>query len=214
MYLDTLGRWQKLRPLSSTSPLSDKVALFYISCVRQDALLDDVMLGFRLKEGLDLDVVASNYGQTAVRRIEEGVAEGLRRGWVIRDRNGSNSSDGGGTSGTGGVGVVGQVADALGTRSGTEGVSKANSVGADCVVDWRDDDSSGRAGGEAGGGGEIETAQGVVSGGSPSGGLGRLRLSDPDGFLFSNSVISSVFCELDGWKRRRQEQKGGAAIGG
>eukprot|EP00752_Nemacystus_decipiens_P017486 g15677.t1 len=48
----------------------------------RDALLDDVMLGFRLKEGLDLEVVASNYGHTAVRRVEEGVAEGLRRGWL------------------------------------------------------------------------------------------------------------------------------------
>lgn len=149
------------------------------------------MLGFRLKEGLDLEVVASHYGHTAVRRVEEGVAEGLRRGWVIREQinsNGSDGSDGGGgggerggsgsgTNGTGGVGV-GEDADGFDTRSGTEGVTETTKV---------------------------------ESGGSPRGGLGRLRLSDPDGFLFSNSVISSVFCELDGWKRSRQEQKVGAA---
>lgn len=157
------------------------------------------MLGFRLKEGLDLEVVASNYGQTAVRRVEEGVAEGLMRGWVIRDLNGSNGGGGSsGTNGTSGVGVVDHTVDIFGTRSG---------------ADWRDDNSSRHASIEAGSGVEIRTPQGVVSGGSPSGGLGRLRLSDPDGFLFSNSVISSVFCELDGWKRSRREQKGGAATG-
>ncbi|CAM9264081.1 unnamed protein product, partial [Hapterophycus canaliculatus] len=51
----------------------------------RDALLDDVMLGFRLKEGLDLRVVAEKYGHAAVRRVEKGVAEGLERGWVIRE---------------------------------------------------------------------------------------------------------------------------------
>lgn len=173
------------------------------------------MLGLRLKEGLDLDVVASNYGQTAVHRVEEGVAEGLRRGWVVRDQNGSNGGGGGGdTNGTGGVDVVDQGVDVFRVRSGTEGVSQANSVGAaNCGVDCRDDDSSGHAGIEARSGGGIETAQGVLGGASPSGGLGRLRLSDPDGFLFSNSVISSVFCELDGWKRSRQEQKVGTVTG-
>lgn len=173
------------------------------------------MLGFRLKEGLDLEVVASKYGQTAVRRVEEGVAEGLRRGWVVRDQNGSNGGDGGsggcidsGTNDTSGVGVVHQDVDAFGTRSGTEGVSLASSVGGtDCGDSWRDDGSSGHAGIDSGGGGETETTKGVTSGGGPRGGLGRLRLSDPDGFLFSNSVISSVFCELDGWKRSRQEHK-------
>lgn len=177
------------------------------------------MLGFRLKEGLDLEVVALTYGQTAVRRIEEGVAEGLRRGWVIRDQHGSDVSDGrsgdGGTDDTGSDGVVDQGVGIVGTRRGTEGVSQANSDdGTNCGVDWRGNGSSGRAGVEAGGGGKIETVvEGVVGGGTPAGGLGRLRLSDPDGFLFSNSVISSVFCKLDGWKSSRQEQKVGAATG-
>lgn len=174
--------------------------------VEQDALLDDVMLGFRLKEGLDLEVVASNYGQTAVRRVEEGVAEGLRRGWVIRDENGRKRS--------GGSAKVGQGVDVSGTRSGTNCASQASSVGGnDGAVDGHDIGSSGRAGVEAAGGGGEEATQGILSGGTPSGGLGRLRLSDPDGFLFSNSVISSVFCELDGWKNSRQAEKEGAATG-
>eukprot|EP00903_Cladosiphon_okamuranus_P015355 g14181.t1 len=184
----------------------------------RDALLDDVMLGFRLKEGLDLDFVASTYGQTAVRRVEQGVAEALRRGWVIRDQNCSNvgSEDGGGsgTDGIGNDGVVHQDVDVFGTRSGTEGMREASSVGGTkCDVDWRSNGSLGRPGVEAGSDGRIETIEGVVGGGPPAGGLGRLRLSDPDGFLFSNSVISSVFCELDGWKRSRQEQKVGTENG-
>lgn len=185
------------------------------------------MLGFRLKEGLDLEVVASSYGQAAVRRVEQGVAEGLRRGWVIRDRNGSSNGDGDGdgsggggsggrgTSVAGGVGVADKCVDFLDARGSAECVSQANSVGgADCGAAWRDEDSSSNGGIAAGDGGEREAMQGVGSGGSPGSGLGSLRLSDPEGFLFSNAVISSVFCELDGWKRDRQERKGEAETTG
>lgn len=119
----------------------------------KDALFDDVMLGFRLKEGLDLDALASRYGTRAARNVEEGAAEGIDRGWVLRDHE-----DGG---------AAGRVS------------ASARKISF-----------------EGGGGGDSE-------GLSPEGLMkwGRLRLSDPDGFLFSNSVISSVFCELDGWQR-------------
>lgn len=134
------------------------------------------MLGFRLKEGLNLEAVASRYGRTAVRRIEEGIAEGLTRGWVIHEQRSSGSRGGGG--GVGGIGG----------DSGSRGDCRTEHAGAV-------------------GGGEDEKGQNSGGGGE---GLGTLRLADPDGFLFSNSVISSVFCELDGWKRGEEEQREGA----
>lgn len=177
-------------------------------CTWQDALLDDVMLGFRLMEGLDLEAVASKYDCTAARRIERGVSEGLRHGWVIRDQFDDV-----------GVGVGADVDDDVdvdgGSRSsgGCESVSSAKSIGGRRTADGHDSDGDtlGRlrvevGGGNGGNGSEEGGGRGVESGGSANGGgLGRLRLSDPDGFLFSNSVISSVFCELDGWKRSRLE---------
>lgn len=97
------------------------------------------MLGFRLREGLDLDALAASYGDLAVRRVEAGVAEGLHRGWVVRE---VGNERGGKISG-----ITGSTAPAV---------------------------------------------------------RGSLRLSDPDGFLFSNSVISSVFCELQDFSRERK----------
>lgn len=91
------------------------------------------MLGFRLREGVDLDALAVTYGDLVVRGIEAGVAEGLERGWVVRDAFDSASV----------------------TSEGRRREHMSRLVG-----------------------------------------RGSLRLSDPDGFLFSNSVISSVFCEL------------------
>ena len=127
------------------------------------------MLGFRLREGLDLEVVASRYGRTAVRRVEEGVAEGLQRGWVIRELKPSGCGGGG-----------------------------KNDMDVGDVRGESEEEQDSR-----------RKPQRAVLGGR-SEGLGTLRLSDPDGFLFSNSVISSVFCELDGWKRGKEEQRGGA----
>lgn len=112
----------------------------------QDDLLDDVMLGFRLKEGLDLEALSAKYGATAANTVEAGAAEGLRRGWVVvEDPSQPNRT-------------IGIIAD--GTQSGD------------------------------GGGGEVSRSNKRFVG-------RRLRLSDPDGFLFSNSVISSVFSELE-----------------
>lgn len=166
----------------------------------QDALLDDVMLGFRLKEGLDLEAVATKYGCNAVRRIEEGVAEGLRHGWVVHEQYdgvgvGVGVSDGGGDISAGG----------RASNGGSESVSNARSAGSSTAARVE-------VGGGSGGGSEGRRALRVESGRGASGGLGRLRLSDPEGFLFSNSVISSVFCELDGWKRIRQGEDEGSSV--
>lgn len=205
----------------------------------QDALLDDVMLGFRLKEGLDLQVVADNYGHAAVRRVEKGVAEGLQRGWVIRERaNDSSTSSTGAGVVAGGVVAGGVVIgggedggeDGGGTGGGQEFRSRGDAVG-DCGIgsdavgeattfgDRKRGRSSGSvedvyvdtdegAGVSRGEGSTASAAAGAAAATraeSPGGGVGRLRLSDPDGFLFSNSVISSVFCELDGWDRSKSE---------
>ncbi|CAM9542296.1 unnamed protein product [Scytosiphon promiscuus] len=207
-----------------------------LEALERDALLDDVMLGFRLKEGLDLQVVAENYGPAAVRRVEEGVAEGLQRGWVIRERPTGISAGagvvGGGSdvvvvAGGGGEkvgnkrsdqerrggrvrvdavetpencskGVAGATTlDDVGNPGRSSGIAEGANVGAD------DEGAAGNGKEELGA--AAAAAAGAKSANSSGVGLGRLRLSDPDGFLFSNSVISSVFCELDGWGRNRDD---------
>lgn len=159
------------------------------------------MLGFRLKEGLDLEAVASRYGRTAVRLIEEGIAEGLARGWVIHERKRSGSSGGGVGGGEGSDMDVGGIGGD-GSRGGT-GRAEAGGGGEEEKV--QDGDGDGDGGGRRG----RRRPPSSVSG-SRGEGLGTLRLSDPDGFLFSNSVISSVFCELDGWERGEEDQGEGA----
>lgn len=108
------------------------------------------MLGFRLREGLDLDAIASKHGNQAALAVEDGSAEGLRLGWVLR-----------------------------------EGMEEAN-YGLFYGERARTSDSHF-------GDSRHNQARSVSEGYR----RGRLRLSDPEGFLFSNSVISSVFCELD-----------------
>lgn len=107
------------------------------------------MLGFRLKEGLDLEALSVKYGALAADTVEAGTAEGLSHGWVVIEES-------------------------------SEAVT----------IDSRDVDGGTSARGGGGDGGEaIETGDRFAG--------RRLRLSDPDGFLFSNSVISSVFSELE-----------------
>ncbi|CAM9602863.1 unnamed protein product [Ectocarpus sp. 4 AP-2014] len=180
--------------------------------LERDALLDDVMLGFRLKEGLNLQVVASKYGHSAARRVEEGATEGLRLGWVVRDAAARGSCGGDAVAGVEkGDRNVGRVDDFVhdggrGSSSSTLGEgSAAGNVGDHGRT------SPGRGLPDDGGGGHEDRTAQVASNRGPRGEWGILRLSDPDGFLFSNSVISSVFCELDGWKRCDQEQDGGVA---
>lgn len=108
------------------------------------------MLGFRLREGLDLDAIASKHGNRAALAVEDGSAEGLRLGWVLREG----------------------MEEAHYSLSHGDGAGRIGS----CFGDSRHNQAQ------------------SVSGASRR---GRLRLSDPEGFLFSNSVISSVFCELD-----------------
>ena len=106
------------------------------------------MLGFRLREGLDLDALASEYGTRAAKMVKEGCKEGVRQGWVLQDD----------------IDETSVTLNASGRRrfvTGTDG-----------------------AGGER----------------SMRCRRRTLRLSDPEGFLFSNSVISSVFCKLDEWQ--------------
>lgn len=105
------------------------------------------MLGFRLREGLDLDAIASKHGNRVALAVQDGSAEGLRLGWVLREGMEKDN-----------YGLFhGERARRTGSRFGD---SRHNQVSEGCR-------------------------------------RGRLRLSDPEGFLFSNSVISSVFCELD-----------------
>lgn len=138
--------------------------------------MDDVMLGFRLKEGLDLDTVASKYGERAARVVEIGASEGLHCGWVFHeDRDGGVRMSGGD--------------DAVRNR----GFSTVDSsIGLD-VFGKRVD------------GIDVRETKEERRSDTSSSGRGTLRLSDPEGFLFSNSVISSIFCELDGWSRSRED---------
>ncbi|CAN0408491.1 unnamed protein product, partial [Ectocarpus fasciculatus] len=122
--------------------------------LERDALLDDVMLGFRLKEGLDLRVVASKYGHSAARRVEEGASEGLRLGWVVRDTAARGSH--GGDVGAG----------------GEKGGRKAGRVDVDdgAVCDGARGSSStlgaGSASGAVGDDGRSSTGRGLSDGGS------------------------------------------------
>lgn len=170
------------------------------------------MLGFRLKEGLDLRVVASKYGHSAARRVEEGATEGLRLGWVVRDTaaRGSHGGDAG-AGGEKGSRNVGRADDDFGYDGGRGSSSTLGAGSAAGDVGDHGRISPGRGlPDDRGGVREDRTAE-VASSSGPRGEWATLRLSDPDGFLFSNSVISSVFCELDGWKRCDQEHDGGVA---
>ncbi|CBJ30711.1 coproporphyrinogen III oxidase [Ectocarpus siliculosus] len=180
--------------------------------LERDALLDDVMLGFRLKEGLDLRVVASKYGHSAARRVEEGATEGMRQGWVVRDTaaRGSRGGDAGAGGEKGGRNV-GRVDDDFVYDGGRGSSSTLGAGSAAGDVGDHGRTSPGRGFPDDRSGGQEDRRAEVASDGGPRGEWGTLRLSDPDGFLFSNSVISSVFCELDGWKRCDQEQDGGVA---
>lgn len=168
------------------------------------------MLGFRLKEGLDLQVVASKYGHSAARRVEEGAAEGLRHGWVVRDTAARGSH--GGNVGAGGEKAgrkVGRVDDDVvhdGGRGSSSSTLGAGSAAGD-VGDHGRTSPGGALADDRSVGREDRTAE-VASNSGSRDEWGTLRLSDPDGFLFSNSVISSIFCKLDGWKRYDQEQDG------
>lgn len=138
------------------------------------------MLGFRLKEGLDLDALALKYGDLAADTVRAGAAEGLQRGWVVEFLANETSAT----------------------------VNMKRGAGSDCDANSRRDpvrheSSGGRiktvaVGSEVGRGGS-----GRGPGSEPGREVRRLRLSDPDGFLFSNSVISSVFCALEELKTRR-----------
>lgn len=158
----------------------------------QDRLSDDVMLGLRLREGLDLNALARKYGSLAAETVKAGAAEGLRRGWVelVVENEKEEASphvlvDGDQHLG-GERAVEGSIRGSGGDSAGGD-TDSARGVGVmERALTVDVDDDCGR---------------GVVTGGTGGGyGVGRvtrLRLSDPDGFLFSNSVISSVFCKLD-----------------
>ena len=184
---------------------------YVVFCVcAQDALLDDVMLGFRLKEGLDLDTLADKYGHDAASRVEEGAKEGLTRGWVLHD--GKDACRGGVAGGHDGGRSSSDRSNSKPLKSGTNTV---NSSGSEITSSSYSRSVSAGVGVAVVGGdvevgtGEESVASGANGGGSRQqgegdgegkGSRGRLHLSDPDGFLFSNSVISSVFCELDEWQ--------------
>ena len=184
---------------------------YVVFCVcAQDALLDDVMLGFRLKEGLDLDTLADKYGHDAASRVEEGAKEGLTRGWVLHD--GKDACRGGVAGGHDGGRSSSDRSNSKPLKSGTNTV---NSNGSEITSSSYSRSVSAGVGVAVVGGdvevgtGEESVASGANGGGSRQqgegdgegkGSRGRLHLSDPDGFLFSNSVISSVFCELDEWQ--------------
>lgn len=154
-----------------------------------------VMLGFRLREGLDLDAIASEYGARAASTIAKGAEEGIRRGWVVlQDENGSDGGDGVDRSSSPcmNAGVDGHDCAVKGVESTINSTINSTEMRNGIHKVPVEGSGSGRGSSE---GESIETSLGSLNR------RGRLRLSDPDGFLFSNSVISSVFCELDGWKR-------------
>lgn len=93
----------------------------------QDQLLDTLMLGLRLAEGLSLHKLAEKFSQTSVETVLLSLQPYIQKGWV----------------------------EVVGVSPGATSVSEA---------DW-------------------QTA--------------RIQLSDPEGFLFSNTVLSALFAELE-----------------
>lgn len=184
------------------------------------------MLGFRLSEGIDLDELAVKYGSSAAEKVETGAAEGLRCGWVelaiepaaaaataaevvgavhMKPRGSHAVSSNNNiirtlrsSRGSGGRGEMESV-EGLSSSGVGSGASRDGDEG---VGEEIQRSGLPRGTTEVGGG---ETGSEVEGGaGSRITGRRKLRLSDPDGFLFSNSVISSVFCELDKLKASQQ----------
>lgn len=162
------------------------------------------MLGLRLREGLDLDALALKYGPLAAETVEAGAAEGLRRGWVElvvesdQEKASTNMVVKGGQHDEGKRAVERSI---RGPRS--DRVYRGGERTMGDFIGGNVDGSKGEGLIEGALTTDVDTdhERGVVAGGAGGGvtvgRVKRLRLSDPDGFLFSNSVISSVFCKLD-----------------
>jgi oxygen-independent coproporphyrinogen-3 oxidase len=93
-----------------------------------DVLLETLMLGLRLAEGLSLSMLTQQFGEKILEQVWKGLQSYYRRGWVEV------------------VGVHGEVV-------------------------------------------ELQDAQKLLL-------TGQLRLSDPEGFLFSNTVLADLFSQL------------------
>ena len=134
-------------------------------------LLDVVMMRLRTADGLCLKEVESAYGSSAARSIASAL-EPHRQADLVQTCSGSRSSARPGAEGSSGVGL-GDAATAnghAGPASRSEHVSMQQ---------------------------RRELTQGGASRAEESLAGRQVRLSDPEGFLVSNDIISDVFVALE-----------------
>jgi hypothetical protein len=133
------------------------------------------MLSLRTADGLDLAALGREFGPEAPVVLAPVLEGHEARGLVELTRSGGSDSGSGGGGGGGGGG------------SGTASSSRDGGGG-----------SRGGGGGsrDGGGGRSAEAAGPAAAGAAGAAGAGtivRARLTDPEGFLLSNAVISDLF---------------------
>ena len=129
-------------------------------------MLDVIMMRLRTAEGLDLREFERSYGSSSARAVASALAPHWREGLV-------------------------QLCDS--SPSSSRGSSDSRNASAQ----QQESASSGALGGSRNGNSEQRRTEGVWEGATEESlGCARVRLTDPEGFLVSNDVISDVFAVL------------------
>ncbi len=128
---------RSISPINSLSDTDSTIIKQDFPMSENEVLLETLMLGFRLAEGLSLSVLADKFGQKMVDKIWQCLQPYWRQGWV-------------------------EVVDADGAI--TYGIASLHAI-------------------------SDEAEQLPLS--------GNLRLSDPEGFLFSNTILATLFNKLE-----------------
>jgi flagellar biosynthesis/type III secretory pathway protein FliH len=135
-----------------------------------EALLEGLMVALRTSDGFDLDACARAFGPKAAHAIAAAALPAQARGLAQ-------------LVGLGGGGPA-SAAAAAHRHASSAGVA----------------DAEGNAEGDTKGNAEGDTkgnAEGDTKGSAEGSSRGTLRLTDPEGFLFSNDVISTLFAALE-----------------
>ncbi len=128
---------RSISPINSLSDTDSTIIKQDFAMSENEVLLETLMLGFRLVEGLSLSVLADKFGQKTVEKIWQCLQPYWRQGWV-------------------------EVVDSDGLI--TYGIASLHSI--------------------------LDEAELLPL-------SGKLRLSDPEGFLFSNTILATLFDKLE-----------------
>jgi putative oxygen-independent coproporphyrinogen III oxidase len=128
---------RSISPINSLSDTDSTVIKQDFPMSENEVLLETLMLGFRLAEGLSLSALADKFGQKTVEKIWQCLQPYWRQGWV-------------------------EVVDSDGAI--TYGIDSLDAI--------------------------LDEGDGLRL-------SGNLRLSDPEGFLFSNTILATLFNKLE-----------------